>query len=174
LFLTFCVNEDTKVKTIIELIQGNQALQEQNKELERKVICLERRILPQMEGHLRSLEERLAHLENEGSHHSSQGSLSGLSGLSRSGQRARRTGGLPRIPDENHHLVARVVTPFPSVRRITIVDGVRHSILSGGHLVEIKSSDEEEAEASSSSYRSVPLAPVHNDLPSSRPPSYIE
>ena len=98
----------------------------------------------------------------------------GSSGSSQSGQRARRTGGPPRILDENHHLVARAVTPFPSVGRIAIMDGVCHLILSGGHLVEIKSSDEEEAEASSSSYRSVPLAPVHNDLPSSRPPSYIE
>ena len=156
------------------MIQGNQALQEQNEELEWKVIRLERRILPQMEGHLHSLEERLAHLENEGSHCSSRGSLLGLSGSSRSGQRARRTRGSPRIPDENHHLVVRAVTPFPSIGRITVVDGVRHSILSGGHLVEIESSDEEEAEASSSSYRSVPLAPVHNDLPLSRPPSYIE
>ena len=64
--------------------------------------------------------------------------------------------------------------PFPSIGRIAVVDGVCHSILSGGHLVEIESSDEEEAEASSSSYRSVLLAPVHNDLPSSGPPSYIE
>jgi len=127
-----------------------------------------------MEGRLRSLEERLSRLESEGSRRSSRGSSSGSSGSSRSGQRARRTGGPPRIPDENHHLVARAVTPFPSVGRIAVVDGVRHSILTGGHLVEIESSDEEEAEASSSSYRSVPLAPVHNDLPSSRPPSYIE
>jgi hypothetical protein len=127
-----------------------------------------------MEGRLHSLEERLARLEREGSRRSSRGSSSGSSGSSRSGQCARRTGGPPRIPDENHHLVARAVTPFPSVGRIAIVDGVRHSILSGGHLVEIESSEEEEAEASSSSYRSVPLALVHNDLPSSRPPSYIE
>src|SRR5579872_1094349 len=158
---------------VVELIQGNQALQEQNEELERKVIRLERRILPQMEGRLRSLEARLARLEREGSRRALRGSSLGSSGSLRSGQRARRTGGPPRIPDENHHLVARAVMPFPSVGRIAIVDGVRHSILSGGHLVEIKSSDEEEAEASSSSYRSVPLALVHNNLLVSRPP-YIE
>src|SRR5579872_5047655 len=110
-------------KQCLELIQGNQALQEQNKELERKVICLERRILPQMEGHLCSLEERLACLEREGSCRSSRGSLSGSSRLSRSGQHARRTGGPPWIPDENHHLVVRAVTPFPSVGRIAICQG---------------------------------------------------
>src|SRR5579872_5113666 len=159
---------------MIELIQGNQSLHEQNEELERKVLRLERRILPQMEGRLRALEEHLARLESAGSCRSSRGSSLGSSGSSRSGQRARRTGGPPRIPDENHHLLARASTPFPSIGRIAVVDGVRHSILSGGHLVEIEYSDEEEAEASSSSYRSVPLAPVHNDLPSSRPPSYIE
>src|SRR5579872_6975220 len=131
----------------LELIQGNQSLFEQNEGLQRKVDRLQNRILPQMEGRLRSLEERLSRLEREGSRRSSRGSLSGSSGSSRSGQRARRTGGPPRIPDENHHLVARAVTPFPSVGRIAVVDGVRHLILSGGHLVEIESSDEEEAEA---------------------------
>jgi hypothetical protein len=160
---------------LIELVYGNQALQEANKVLEHKVCHLERNIVPQMEGRLRALEEHLAHLESEGSCCSSRGSLSGSSGLSRSRQRARRTGGLPRIPDENHHLVVpqRMETPFPVVGRIAIVGGVCH-LLTGGHLVEISSSDEEGAEASSDSYRSVPLAPVHNELPSSRPPSYIE
>src|SRR5579872_5220729 len=127
-----------------------------------------------MEGHLCSLEERLARLESAGSRRSSRGLSSGSSGSLRSGQRARRTGGPPQIPDENHHLVARAVMPFPSVGRIAVVDGVRHSILSGGHLVEIESSEEEEASASLSSYRSILLTPVHNDLPSSRPPSYIK
>src|SRR5579872_6868792 len=128
-----------------------------------------------MEGRLRALEERLARLEREGSHRSSRGSLSGSSGSLRSGQRARRTGGPPRIPDENHHLVVpqRSETPFPVVGRIAIVGGVRHSI-TNGHLVEISSSEEEEAEASSNSYRSVPLALIHNEAEHSRPPSYIK
>jgi hypothetical protein len=67
----------------------------------------------------------------------------------------------------------RVETPFPVVGQIAIVGGVRHSIL-GGKLVEISSREEEEV-VSSSSYRSVPLAPVHNVIEeSSRPPSCIE
>jgi hypothetical protein len=127
-----------------------------------------------MEGQLRALEEHIARLESEGSRRSSQGLSSGSSRSLRSGQRARRTGGPPQIPDENHHLVTQAVMPFPSIRRVAIVDGVCHSILSGGHLVEIELSEEEEAKASLDSYRSVPLTPIHNDLPSSRPPSYIE
>ena len=101
--------------------------------------------------------------------------LGGLSGSSRSGQRARRTGGLPRIPDGNHHLVVsqREETPFPLVGQIAVMGGVRHSIL-GGKLVEISSSEEEEEAASSSSYRSILLAPVHNEVKCSRPPSYIK
>ena len=122
--------------------------------------------------HLRVLRSRF--LTREGSTRSRRGLPSESSGSSRSGQRARRIGGLPWIPDENHHLVTRAVTPFQSVGRIAVVDGVHHLILSGGHLVEIESSKEEEALASSSSYRSVPLAPVHNNLSTSWPPSYIE
>ena len=57
---------------------------------------------------------------------------------------------------------------------IAQVQGVHHTVLTGGHLVEIELSEEEETQESSDSYRSVPLAPIHNDLPSSRPPSYIE
>jgi hypothetical protein len=128
-----------------------------------------------MEGQLRALEEHLACLEQEGSSHSQRGLLLGLSGSSRSRQRARRTGGPPRIPDENHHLVVpqRTQTPFPVVGRIAIVGSVHH-LITGGHLVEISSSEEEEAEASSNSYRSVPLAPVYNEADCSRPPSYIK
>ena len=127
-----------------------------------------------MEDRLWALKERLLRLEREGSSRSLQGqSGSSSSESSCSGQRAHRTGGPPRIPDENHHLL-RTATLFSPVGMIAHVQGVRHTVLTGGHLVEIESSEEEEAPESSDSYRSVPLAPVHNELPSSRPPSYIE
>src|SRR5579872_5929829 len=88
---------------VIELIQGNQALHEQNEELERKVIRLERRILPQMEGHLHFLEECLAHLECEGSRRSLWGSSLGSSGSPRSGQSVRVDGPHRAVSTASNH-----------------------------------------------------------------------
>src|SRR5579872_5518469 len=163
LMLLFVLGKANKVQ--LELTRGNQHLQEANESLKRKVHRLELRIVPQMEGQLRALEERISRLEQEGSRRLSRGqSGSSSSGSLRSGQRARRMGGPPRIPDENHHLL-RTATPFSPVGMIAQVQGVCHTVLTGGHLVEIESSEEEEAPESSDSYRSVPLAPV-NELPS--------
>src|SRR5579872_4084709 len=118
--------------------------------------------------------ERLEREGSIGSHCGVGSSSEGLSGSSRSGQRARRTRGAPH--NENHEPVACRQTPMPLVGRIAIIDGRCHRVL-GGALIEILS-EEEEAETSGSSYRSVPLAPVHN-LPSEvlrsvSPPAYTE